>query len=138
MANELKVVAIWDGIINYEEGLPDDRTETVKGAIDAGLKAFEQHKDTLLTILRNEYERDPKSEPFNPERSWRRLIFLAGGHFWQRIVRQEIVPAADRRARLAKFANSLKQARYLVDGALRDEVWCRSLRGMVGRHDRIR
>jgi hypothetical protein len=76
-----KKIKLWDGIIEYDEPIPDAEIEELKAAIDAGLAAFEHHKVTLLEHLQNVYQRGPKSEPFDAEKSWQDLTCLAGLYF---------------------------------------------------------
>jgi hypothetical protein len=126
-----KWVSHWDGIIQSYEPGPDAKIEAVKAAIDAGVTAFETHKEKLLPILREAYERGTKSEPFDENRTWRHLTFLAGHYFWRERVKQEVLPAANRSERLLKIAEALGDARRLVDEAQQDELvndlysaWC--------------
>ena len=41
----------------------------VYAAIEAGLVEFNHHKEALLNILRDAYDRGPKSEPFDENKS---------------------------------------------------------------------
>jgi hypothetical protein len=102
------------------EPAPDAKTEAVKAAIDAGVTAFEAHKEKLLTILCSAWHRGPKTGPFDAERTWRRLTFLAGTYFWRDRARREVLPAADRGKRLRKIAEILGEACRLLDEAAQD------------------
>jgi hypothetical protein len=122
---------LWDRIIEYDEPLPDAEMEELKAEIDAGLAAFEQHKISLLEHLQNVYQRGPKSEPFDAEKSWRGLTSLAGLYFWRARLKQDTVPAAHRVERLRDLARTLGRARRQAKMAMRDDVgddlfsaWC--------------
>jgi hypothetical protein len=124
MADEPKMVTILDGLIKYEEQVPDLRTKAVTEAIEAGLTKFETHKEALLANLHDAYQHGPKSEPFDADKSWRDLTHLAGTYFWEASVKQKQVamPAADRRKRLRELAKALGQARGVADRAMQDDV----------------
>jgi len=126
-----KKIKLWDGIIEYDEPIPDAEMEELKAEIDAGLAAFEQHKISLLERLQNVYQRGPKSEPFDAEKSWRGLTSLAGLYFWRARLKQDTVPAARRVERLRDLARTLGRARRQAEMAMRDDVgddlfsaWC--------------
>jgi hypothetical protein len=129
---------LWDRIIEYDEPLPDAEMEELKAEIDAGLAAFEQHKISLLEHLQNVYQRGPKSEPFDAEKSWRGLTFLAGLYFWRARLKQEAVLAAHRVERLRDLARTLRRARRHAEMAMRDDVGealFRAWRGANVRYD---
>jgi hypothetical protein len=113
-----KKVSLWDGIIEHEEEVASQKTQ----AINAGVKAFEAHKERLLSILRNAWERGPKSEPLNADQAWRHLTSLAFECFRRKTLKQEVVPAADRGERLGKIAKVLGEACRLFDEAKRDDL----------------
>jgi hypothetical protein len=124
-----KKIKLWDGIIEYDEPIPDAEIEELKAEIDAGLAAFEQHKISLLEHLQNVYQRGPQSEPFDAEKSWQDLTCLAGLYFWRARVKQDTVPAAHRVERLRDLARTLRRARRQAE--MRDDVgddlfsaWC--------------
>jgi hypothetical protein len=105
--------------------------EKLKAEIDAGLAAFERHKISLLEHLQNVYQRGPKAEPFDAEKSWRGLTCLAGLYFWRARLKQDTVPAAHRVERLRDLARTLGRARRQAEMAMRDDVgddlfsaWC--------------
>ena len=50
----------------------------------AGVLAFEAHKDNLLAVLLKEWERGPKSQPFDEEKTWHRLSRVAWQYFWRK------------------------------------------------------
>jgi hypothetical protein len=124
-----KKIKLWDGIIEYDEPIPDAEMEELKAEIDAGLAAFEQHKISLLDHLQKMYQRGPKSEPFDAEKSWQDLTSLAGLYFWRARLKQDTVPAAHRVERLRDLARTLRRARRQAE--MRDDVgddlfsaWC--------------
>jgi hypothetical protein len=126
-----KKIKLWDGIIEYDEPIPDAEIKELKAEIDAGLAAFEQHKISLLEHVQNVYQRGPKSEPFDAEKSWQDLTCLAGLYFWRARVKQDTVPAAHRVERLRDLARTLRRARRQAEMAMRDDVgddlfsaWC--------------
>jgi hypothetical protein len=108
-----------DGILDKEA--PDD----------ARLTEFDKHKKTLFDMLRNVYERGPKSKPFDGDKAWRSLTGLARFYFRQGRVKQATMPAADRIERLRDIAKILRRVRRLVDRAMQSDVgtdlfsaWC--------------
>jgi hypothetical protein len=117
-----KKIKLWDGTIEYDEPIPDAEMEELKAEIDAGLAAFEQHKISLLDHLQKVYQRGPKPEPFDAEKSWRGLTHYATMYFWQARVKQETVPAAHRVERLRDLARILGRARRMVETAMQDDV----------------
>jgi hypothetical protein len=128
-----KMVELWDGIIQYYEEPVDAKTEVFEAAIDAGLTAFETHKENLLAVLRNAYEHGPKSEPFDADKAWRRLTFLAGTYVWEARIKPEIIPPTKRRKRLRAFERAMGKARAMADQAMQDDVgddlygaWCKA------------
>lgn len=131
-----KTVELWDGIIEYYEEPVDAKTEAFKAAIDAGLTALETHKENLLAVLRNVYERGPKSEPFDAgkaDKAWRSLTFLAGTYIWEARIKLETIPAAERRKRLRAFERAMGKARAMAAQAMQDDVgddlygtWCKA------------
>jgi hypothetical protein len=110
-----KKIKIWDGIVEYDEPVPDTRAEAVKAAIETSLTAFEKHKEALLAMLRNVYERGPKSEPFDADKTWHDLTLSARIYFWRGTVKQETMPTADCINRLRQIARALGRARRLAD-----------------------
>jgi hypothetical protein len=117
-----KKIKLSDGTIEREAPVPDPKTEAVKAAIEVGLTAFDRHQEALLTVLRNDYERGPRAEPFDADRSWRGLTSLAGAYFWRATVKQEVMPAAELVARLRELEKAFGSARALADKAMQDDV----------------
>lgn len=126
-----KWVSHWGGTLQTYKREPDAKTQSNKAAIDAGVAAFETHEENLVAVLRNEWHRGPKTEPFDAERTWRRLTFLAGTYFWRERVGREVLPAADRSKRLRKIAEIFGEACRLFNEAEQDDLindlysaWC--------------
>jgi hypothetical protein len=117
-----KKIKLWDGIIEYDEPVPDPKTEAVKAAIEARLVEFDHHKGALLTILRDVHNQSAKSEPFDEHKSWFRLTSLASTYYWKARVKQEVMPVADREARLRELEKALGKARAMVDEAMENDV----------------
>lgn len=118
-----KKIKVWGGIVEYGEPTPNARAEAIKAAIDANSSAFEQHKEKLLAVLRDVHKRGgPRSEPFDPDKTWRQLTSIAQLYFWRGRLRQDTMPAADRTKRLRELAKALGRARRLADKAMQDEV----------------
>jgi hypothetical protein len=116
-----KRIKLWDSLEVYET-VPGGRTDAVKAAIKVDLTAFDRHKEDLLTILRNDHERGPKAEPFDPNRSWRGLTSLAGTYLWEGMARKELMPAAEQVARLRELGKVFGKARVMAYKAMQDEV----------------
>jgi hypothetical protein len=100
---------IWD--VEFDKQVPD-----------ADLVAFNQHKNALLAILRNEHARGPKSKSFDADESWRGLNHLAQLYFWSKKIKLEARPASDHVERLRDLAKALGRTRSMVDRAMQDDV----------------
>ncbi len=116
---KIRISARTRNILDYEA--PDD----------ARIAEFDKHKKTLLGMLRNQYERGPKSNPFDEDKAWRSLTGLARFYFELGNVKQKTVPAWERRERLRDIAKNLRPARRLVDRIMQLDVgsdlysaWC--------------
>ena len=123
-----KKVEPWGSTIKYDEPTPSAQVQGIHSAIDVGLGKFEQHKPTLIAILRNAHRGRLK---FDEPKSWTRLTSLAHSFFLQTRLKLETMPAASRRSRLDELARTLKQSRTLADAAMQDQVgddlfssWC--------------
>ena len=57
------------------------RKKAVEAEIAAREADFKQHKKELLDPLRKVYERRPTAEPFDENRAWRHLGFMAYVYF---------------------------------------------------------
>jgi hypothetical protein len=119
---EGKKIKLGGGIVEYNEPVPDPKTDDVKAAIEVGLKAFDRHQEALLTILRNDYERGTRAEPFDADRPWHSLTFLARAYFWRARIKQEVMPAAKLVARLRELEKAFCKARAMADKAMQDDV----------------
>jgi hypothetical protein len=94
---------------------------------------FEQHKKHLIDMLRMEYDRGPKSKPFDDRGAWHSLRGAAGWIFQrqkesgvrleqpQRRKEKRVTPAR-RRKRLDDLANALHNANNLARRAMHDYV----------------
>ena len=80
---KIRISAGTESVLDHEE--PDDPR----------LAEVDKHKKDILDMLRNEYERDPKSKPFDGDKAWRYITGLAGFYFRQGSVKQETMPAAE-------------------------------------------
>ena len=127
VADEFKTVAIWNGAIAYQRPAPKGPPT----AVDIGLEEFGRHRDRLLAILRDGYERGHKSAPidaagakaFDADRAWRlHLEGLAHQYFSRESVKQTVTKPADRRAMLRDIARALARSRDAIDRATRSDV----------------
>jgi hypothetical protein len=99
-----------------------ERAEAVYARKEAALAPFNRHKAALLAHLRKAYERGPKSEPFDEEKSWHDLTRLAEWYFWLEEMIQETMPAAGRIKKLRELATILGRARGMLHKAMQDDV----------------
>jgi hypothetical protein len=95
----------------------------------AELATLEQHRKPLLNILRNEYDRGPKSEPFDEDSSWRALVHAAIWPFRRQKEKHKEVLPARRVERLHELAEALSRARRLAERAMHDDVGWDLFRG---------
>jgi hypothetical protein len=132
MADEPKAVTIGDGAITYERPEYDAETKALLAAIETGLAEFGRHKDALLAILRDGYERGLKSapvdadgtkpRPFDTDRAWLSLESLARHYFHREWVKPRVTKPADRQARLRDIAKALERARDMISEATQSDV----------------
>jgi hypothetical protein len=115
---ERKKVGGWDRIIEHEEEVASSTAQ----AINAGVTAFEAHKERLLSILRNAWERSPKCEAFDVDRAWRSLTSIATEYYHRKTLKRKAVPTAERSKRLGKIAKVLGEACSLFDEAKQDDL----------------
>jgi hypothetical protein len=101
---------------------------------DQQIEALHQHKTAILAILRKEYERGPKSKPFEEDNAWCYLILLAKCYFGSSDVKRSTIPATERVERLRKLERALAKASNLADKALQEDLnadffmaWCETL-----------
>jgi hypothetical protein len=111
---------------------PADETKNnaIPPALAARLNDFDGHKETLLDLLRKEYERAAKAKlrkahrhgaqakPFNADRAWQSLRFVASVYLQQGARRQAAIPVSDRVELLMKLGDALRDARRTIDEAL--------------------
>jgi hypothetical protein len=93
----------------------------------AKLTSFAKHKTELLAILRATYQRGPKTKPFDANKAWQELIWIAEFYFKEAEFRRRAVPVSRRVERLRQIASSLIRARNLIDktvGADLIKGWC--------------
>jgi hypothetical protein len=94
------------------------------------LVLFSQHKRDLVDSLQNMYERGLKTRPFEYDKSWDDLTYVAESYFRLAQIRQRALPAAERMKCLQQLAQTLSRARKLSDKAKRDvgsdlfRGWC--------------
>lgn len=97
------------------------------------LARFNTHKEEILDKLRDEYERRPRSEPFDAEKPWRRLTRMAEMYFWGEIIKRETMSPAERFNRLRQLAKALDRTHDLVIRAMHEDediglgifrAWC--------------
>ena len=86
------------------------------------LAEFNKHKESLLDLLRNQYERGPKSKSFDEDKAWGRLIGLAQSCFGHHKMKKGTIPAADRIERLRDIAQIVRRASRLVDRTMQTDV----------------
>jgi hypothetical protein len=84
--------------------------------------ALEPHKESILDLLRNAYERGPKSKPFDEKSLWDSLTDLAEWYSYEKIAQEDAIPAADRVKRLRKIAKALRETRGMLEQAKQDDV----------------
>jgi hypothetical protein len=116
-----KKIKLWDSLEVYET-VCGGRTDAVKAAIKVDLTAFDRHQEALLTMLRNDYERGPRAEPFDANGSWRGLTSLAGTYLWEGMAKKRAMPAAEQVARLRELEKVFGKARVMADKAMQDDV----------------
>ena len=96
-----------------------------KGAANAPiadqLARFDQHKKEILEKLEIGYGRGPRSEPFNPEKSWHDLLRFADFYFWGQILNQSM-PSTERFNRLRQLGWALDRAHKLTYRAMHEDI----------------
>ena len=108
---------IWDGVIEYDEPVPDAKTEAVKADIELKLAGFSGHKEQFLSLLHDAHDRGPQTEPFDEDKSWFGVEATAYQYFWRERAKQEIMSRGDCETRYRAIADVLKPARSLVEEA---------------------
>jgi hypothetical protein len=97
--------------------------EEAYAPVAADLSAFNQYKKTLLDRLHSAYERGPKSEPFDAEKSWLDLTVVAKLYLWGRVARHETMPPAERFNHLLQLANALGRAHRLAVRVMEEDIY---------------
>jgi hypothetical protein len=103
--------------VEFQETVAASKADAIKEAIFASLDAFDQHKEELLDGLRR-----VTCKPFDEDKAWRRLTFLAGHYFWRERVKQEITKPSDRKKRLRQIANALERACARISEAKQSDI----------------
>jgi hypothetical protein len=84
--------------------------------------SFDKSEASVMAILRDAYERGPKSAPFDAGEHWFRVKALLVSYLVKRDIEEREVPAADRRDRFTRIAQASRQARDLVNKAMKYDV----------------
>jgi hypothetical protein len=82
------------------------------------LSAFARHKEELIAMLREEYEREGKAQSFNEERAWYDLEGAALVYLHHEAAvneRRSAAPASERVEKLLRFGNALREAHQVAD-----------------------
>jgi hypothetical protein len=109
-----------------------ERTRAWQSPIAAECAAFEEHKEILLVKLRKRQKLGSKSDQFDAIQSWHDLTQLAKLYFFERLMNQETMVAADSTKRLRQLATALRHARNLVNMAMRDDVGANLFKAWLG------
>jgi hypothetical protein len=88
-------------------------------SIEERLTEFRKDKEVLLSLLQNAYDRGPKAEPFDKDRSWSQLESVAFIQHSVEKIKRETMGAVERKARLGKLAEALTRARSTMEDAMR-------------------
>jgi len=121
------MAAIMKELAKYDKNLPlmvmisthpdthsDERMREV-AAIEEPLAKFGEHKDVLLSLLQEAYERGPKAEPFDKDASWSRIEAVAWMQYWQQ---GRFMCAADRKKLLRELEGAVAAARMWIGKAM--------------------
>ena len=124
------LMKMWDGAIEFEPVVDGTKVQAIKADVEASLSKFEGHREAILTILRNEHQREPKTDPFDENATWDRLARFAHSFLLQERVKQATMPDAELKAQLNELATALTRSRTLVE-EMQDDVgddlfsaWC--------------
>jgi hypothetical protein len=115
MSTNSKTEQIWNGAIEFATPAPDP----FLAAIKEQLTKFREHKEVLLSHLENAYDRSPKAEPFDKDKSWSQIETVAYIHYSERRIRQQAMGAGERRTRHREIADVLTRARSMIEDAMR-------------------
>ena len=100
---------------------PSASEKAVKAEIEAGLTAFDEHKEKLLDPLRKVYEYGQKNKPFDEDKAWRSLKFAAYVYLRREVEisqEQAMMPAGERAKMLRRLGSALRVARRTADEAM--------------------
>jgi hypothetical protein len=92
----------------------------INKAIEALLGRFDQHREELLTELKDS-KRGPRPKPFEEKEAWRSLRFIALTEFWRTAQTEQNKPeidAADRAKLLKDLGEALRNAKYKAREAI--------------------
>jgi hypothetical protein len=116
---------------NSEEQTLDPRSAAVTAKIEAGLTAFDRHRDELLAILQKACERTPKIQSFDKDDSWDRVRYFARAYLQRAAEKMSVRPAADRAELLGELGAVLGEAHRKISEVVLSDVrgclfveWC--------------
>ena len=84
--------------------------------------SFDKSEASVMAILKDAYERGPKPVPFEAGEHWIRVKGLLVSYLIKRDWEEREVSAADRRDRFTRIAKASRQARDLVNEAMKYDV----------------
>jgi hypothetical protein len=86
--------------------------------VEKRLATFAKHRKSLISILREQYERGPRTKPFDEKDAWQGLKFIAWTYLQHEADVDETrltMPAADRVKLLRQLGKALRAARQKAD-----------------------
>jgi hypothetical protein len=108
--------------VSLFQPIPIVSKKEARAPIAAKLTAFNKHRKTLLSRLRNECKKGPASGAFDANKSWNDLTQIAQLFFWGQDMEQDMLPSRDRVKRLNQLARALRHAHGLARRAMGDSV----------------
>jgi hypothetical protein len=106
----------------------------LSAAIDPRLAEFEQHKEPLIRMLRDQHSRGGKSKRFDEQETWQQLKFFALTYLLNEVNLEQknpTTPNGIRRDLLRQLSKSLGKARCKLDEVMQSDVrgqlflaWC--------------
>jgi hypothetical protein len=102
---------------------------TIQAPLAAKLAEFEQHKQSLIDILRKVHGGNPDSKPFEADEAWRSLARAAQLYFSRPDIKRKTLPSARRVERLRDLEKALGRTRLEVHKATKDYVGWDLFRG---------
>jgi hypothetical protein len=115
MSTNSKTEQLWNGAIEFATPAPDPSL----AAREEQLTKFREHKEVLLSHLENAYDRSPKAEPFDKDKSWSQIETLAYIQYYTHRIGQQAMGAGERRTRHREIADVLTRARSMIEDAMR-------------------